>query len=112
MTTLKTELALDVLRELFPTPEEALVLDVGERPTGKPERPMAYFGKSSTDVNVWGTNGGWGQTTLTDLNVEEAKFGKSYGVLGTGGSDGTKTASASDLGKGTLFGQTKNVLDQ
>ena len=36
MTALKTELALDVLRELFPTPEEALVLDVGERPTGKP----------------------------------------------------------------------------
>jgi hypothetical protein len=45
---------------------------------------MPYFGTKDTNIKNWGTNGGWGESTLTELNLVEAKYGKSYGVLGTG----------------------------
>ena len=51
----------------------------------KPTQPSEYKGLKDTDVKTWGSNGGWGESTLTELDVVEAKFGKSYGVLGTGG---------------------------
>ena len=83
---------------------------VPEKPSN-PSVPAAYTFYDKSSVKAWGTvDGGWGHYTTTELGMNDARTGKSFGVLGTGKGDGTAWATA-NYGVGTKLGVTKNILN-
>ena len=51
----------------------------------KPFYPERYMYIDRTDVNIkaYGDNGGWDRISYNEIDLIDAKEGKSYGVLGT-----------------------------
>ena len=75
----------------------------------KPYYPEKYMYIDRTDVNIkgYGDNGGWDMISYNEIDLIDAKEGKSYGVLGT--RNNAKASDGSELvGGGAMLGVTAN----